>query len=92
MCPCLILCGSGLCAPSLSKGRIIPVSGFGLFPSQQRNAPVYRASLFLRHFQPMGNLLQRAQAAAAYIVAERGGAMADAGAVGSDVGLRGRGG
>lgn len=56
---------------------------------KQRDAQIHRAPLRLVHRHPSGYLVESAQATAAYIVAQRGGAMPCAGSFGGDFGVSG---
>lgn len=69
----------------MNERGIIPASAFR-FPTQQRDAQIDRAPLLLVHLHPARNLLERAQAGTAYLVAQRGAAMPGAGRVGGDFG------
>ncbi len=53
-------------------------------PAPKRDAPIHRNTLFITHFQPASNLIERAMAAAAHIIPQHSGAVTNTGRIGSD--------
>ena len=57
----------------------------GNLPPLKRNPPVHRAPLLLVHLHPARDLVKRAVATAAHIIAQRSRAMPGAGRIGSNL-------
>lgn len=53
-------------------------------PAPECDASIHRNTLFITHFQPASNLIERAMATAAHVIPQHSGAMTNTGRIGSD--------